>query len=538
MIRQSRQEKASSLVSVIVIGVLSIVFLLVLSSMLLDAARAIASSQWTDALRNASEIGIDYAVDKFNSTYPCSLDPASGSMTSILPSTELESAAAGGAAPTPGIPNITVTITVKRLDASDWAFLKTNSSIYSAQLDPTGSTSSIVNGIAVPTSTNMTATSGGGFRVVESKASNGLFSKTIRVILKSRFDDPPDGQFPLQGGGASPSTKNYFQQPIFGNTSVSFFNGSQVGNPLSPGTHLSSDGTYNIYDSNVSTNGKATIGHGSVISGDVVVNGADPNGLPVVVSDSGSGGDGLIQGRLVTNGTVDAVAFDASAANANANIQARADQPTGSYNPGARAGENSSNPLVEAAGQSQYQLAPAPESSSVFLMSDLSSYASAGTTPTSITTSDTSIDLHTSSLSTKTAVDNFPANKTVTLENGSKPVRIFVDQGSNSDSAVNLDASRLLTTSNDPSNLQIWYEGNRPVKLNLDANFNGLIYAPNAPITLSGTGTLTGALVGNKIDMQSGTLMPAANLSQTYKFRPGQGSLIQGWQPITWQEIN
>lgn len=48
-----------------------------------------------------------------------------------------------------------------------------------------------------------------------------------------------------------------------------------------------------------------------------------------------------------------------------------------------------------------------------------------------------------------------------------------------------------------PVNYQIWYEGTRRIRLGI--NFSGLVYAPNATVELPFNGTMTGAIVANRI---------------------------------------
>ena len=97
-------------------------------------------------------------------------------------------------------------------------------------------------------------------------------------------------------------------------------------------------------------------------------------------------------------------------------------------------------------------------------------------------------------------------------------------------------------------------------------NFSGLIYAPNAPVLISGTGNFYGGVVGGSVratlngimytytDLSvtsskappgwtspmtgAGTALTAnQNEGLSYQLGPN-GSVIQGWQPVTWQESN
>jgi hypothetical protein len=549
---RSRKSRGVALLSVLAIGATSMIFLLALASMVTSASRASASNKWAESLRNAAEIGIDYAVNSFNTEYPCSLDPSSsGTLVTELPDSELQAAAVNGVAPNTGIPKVKVSVKVTRLNPGQWQKLQAFCSVYSPQLDPNNSVS---QSWMLPASTNLTWSSGGGLRIVESVATNGFSSRTIRVVLRARFDTQPDGTRPLESGGATPVSASYFQQPFFGNTGITIARNSSgadsasvVGLPivdpvdslLKPTHWNASTQDYNIYNLSVSTNRFASIGAGASVSGDVTVmsNLSGSNNVMTAV-------DGTVEGRALANGNVDATVSDAAE---GGNVQARADAPTGVYNPSSRLGLNSSAPVVTPGSVSQYQMAPIATPSSATLLASLSAYADAGTSPTAGGDS----TFQASSLST----DGIPSGKSVSFDNSASPVRIFVDQGGVETSAVNIDTSKIsLTTPANYSNFQIWYEGNRPVNINMSGDFSGLVYAPNANVNITGAGNFNGAMVGRNLTVtpNSGNLTlhidtalgkpsggggSGSSNALNFKYRPGEGAVIQGWQPVTWQEF-
>ena len=547
--RLLRSARAAVLLTVLIMSVVSMIFLLALGSIVTSAVRASASDKLVEGLRNSAEVGIDYAVDRFNSVYPCPLDPSSsGSLTTMLPATELQGAVVNGVVPNTGIPNVTVTIKVKRLAASDWAWLRDNCTVYSPQIDPNNSVSA---GWQSPASTNITMASGGGFRVVESTATNGIISRTIRVILKARFNAQPDGTRPLETGGASPIQNNYFQQPLLGNASLELSGGEVFGIPdpnfdplldpsLTDQTHRSENGTV-TYNLNVQSNSSASLKSLSLLTGDLTVASAN-SGTNTVLSMPTS----TVAGRVTANGSIDSTVAPYSS---NGNVQARADNPNGTYDPFAtRSGDNATPIVLGSSSASQAPLSPIAAPSSATTLNDLSTYLGPGNSPTA----DGSTIFQTQSLST----DNVPAGQTVPFNNNSAPVQIFIDQGSSSANAVSIDTSKIATSSSNPADFQIWYEGNKPVKIDLTSNFKGLIYAPNAKVTItnsSGTPSFFGAAVGKNlaISLQSGKVGVATGIATNgyggggssadpltfkYNVRPGEGTVIQGWQPITWQE--
>jgi hypothetical protein len=135
--------------------------------------------------------------------------------------------------------------------------------------------------------------------------------------------------------------------------------------------------------------------------------------------------------------------------------------------------------------------------------------------------------------------------------------------------AINLDTSKLSVQGSDARDLQVYYDGTNNVNINVSGTFNGLIYAPSAPITIMGNGTFNGGIVGGAVTVtMSGALnlytdltvnsttapsvgvgsnWSSADLNGAYGANQSTGMLspisqgqagIMGWQPVTWQELN
>lgn len=435
---------------------------------------------------------------------------------------------------------MTVKIKVIRLTDSDWGPLSTLSAVYSPQLDPTRSSGA---GWDNPPSTNLTSSSGGGFRIIESSATNGVVSRTIRVVLKARFDRQPDGSNPLETGGSTPTSQSYFKQPFFGNSSVSISGPVKVVGvgTVADSTSLQSyfdvtapEGPYKSYFLNATSNRFAAIDSGATLTGNVSIF-SRGSGANTVLTAPG----GTIEGTVTAAGDLDSTVKSYTEAG---NVLARADSPEGQYEPSAPRNGPNLTPINKNSATNQYQVAPLATPSSSVELASLSEYTDAGTSPT--TGGETVFQ--TSTLST----DGIPNGKSVTFDNASSSVKIYVDQGGSQLNAVKIDSSKITTTSKSPQNFQIWYEGNKPVIVNLTNDFYGLVYAPNAAVTLTGNGNYEGALVGKDLNiaMQSGSVKIYTDLSSAnsgsnvgnglnYKLRAGEGSVIQGWQPVTWQEF-
>src|SRR5579883_2412658 len=142
-----RKRKGYALISIIAIGFAAVAFLLAVAEIVTSSMRVTSANRWNELLRNAAEIGIDYAIDQYNSV-PGGLDPPNPNATTstiVLDPSYLQNC---------GVPNVSVTITSVRMinsDVSDWSQLQTISSTYSPQLDPTRTASLFLS----PTSTSL-----------------------------------------------------------------------------------------------------------------------------------------------------------------------------------------------------------------------------------------------------------------------------------------------------------------------------------------------------------------------------------------------
>jgi hypothetical protein len=103
----------------------------------------------------------------------------------------------------------------------------------------------------------------------------------------------------------------------------------------------------------------------------------------------------------------------------------------------------------------------------------------------------------------------------------------------------------------DAGNLQIFYPGNRAIDIVLDGQaFNGVIYAPNAPVNIKGTGNFTGAIVGDKVSLTNTGVVTIRNdlqdVNNAAPYKLTYSSLsnplnpdepqLQGYKSVSWQE--
>jgi hypothetical protein len=355
-------------------------------------------------------------------------------------------------------------------------------------------------------------------------------------------------------------------------------------NPLHTMT-LPNGTTYSAYDLNVTTNSFASIAANSTIGGDLTV-ASNSSGSATVAQVSGGPTQGTVDGRLSANGVISAQATAGTAAASGDNVLANADQLSNSLAP--RAGLNATTPdIVNTPAATQTLSAPVPSSASTQPFGALSGLVQLPDGTFSVQGATVSTGAYsTANLSTVGMNTGSPA----AIQDGSGSTTFYVQGASfpspsgnsslpaGTPSAVYLD-TQYLSTGNTASsasngatgsarNLQIYYSGTDAVTVNISGgnNFSGLIYAPNAPVLISGTGNFYGGIVGGAVKVTlSGTMNlytdlsvtsakappgwtspmtgagPALTANQsaglTYQLGPN-GSVIQGWQPVTWQESN
>jgi hypothetical protein len=140
----------------------------------------------------------------------------------------------------------------------------------------------------------------------------------------------------------------------------------------------------------------------------------------------------------------------------------------------------------------------------------------------------------------------------------SAPVKIYIQDGANAQSAAQIKTNRISNSTavnqdgtGGAQNLQIWYNGTRPISIELDPTlpFRALLYAPNAPITMTGTGIFQGALVGNSVAIKSSgqiqidtDLQNISNSSMStsglaYATNSNSQIMLHGYKAVTWKEF-
>jgi hypothetical protein len=523
-VKRGRRPKAFALVTIIVIGFFAIAMMMALFPLILNTIRSESTNRSMSELRNAAEIGVDYAAKQLNdaliSGTASTIEPVAGVPEKVtsLPATLF-----------PDLPGVAVNIKVRRMTGPEYADFKTYCSLYSPQLDPANNSSA---GKSYLDPLKTTTVSSDHWRIIESTASRGVFSRSIRVILEPQFGVPPG-----PGGGAPGGPSSFFKNSFVGNSSITTqpltgtlsINGQ---NPNKP----------DAYELNLKTNAFATVGVNTDLYGNLWVSNI-MNGAPSVIANGpgprGTPLDPSIHGRVITNGN--SSGFQSSVGDnpaPNDSVRADIEQISAGQTPPPRTGLNNTDATQSgnnAAGNS-VTVSPVISDSTAAPLPDVASLASqnAPLPGSSYTTSTFTADA---------------TNLTQPLST-SGTVKIFVQDGAYSGSAVSINSS-LFNSPADAGNLQIFYPGNRAIDIVLDGQaFNGVIYAPNAPVNIKGTGNFTGAIVGDKVSLTNTGVVTIRNdlqdVNNAAPYKLTYSSLsnplnpdepqLQGYKSVSWQE--
>ena len=579
----SSRDQGYALLTILVIGMSAITFLMTLASTMNAVFHEEGRRRNVEQLRVASEAGIDWAISQLNQAAQAgtvaTIDvvPPQTAKTTTLPADYLH-ATMGSASNAAAIANLNVNVTVKMVPpppgSSAWTTISHFSSIYNPQLDPANS---VTTSWTHPASTNVTVDQ---WRILESTATTANATKTIRVILQPRHDPPPDppGQ-PPSGTNNQP----YFNYALSGNNAVTF---APSGGPLtvqgvgtaSPAYPLQTTGEYNYYLS-VNSNQTAAVGTGTDLKGNVQVSSqlTIPTNPTAQANQPPSGQNlnplnaGVIEGRVTSNGYFSSSTGTipwgtASTMLSTDNVLSNADQyspavmssgyqpfPSLTYTSLSRQGVNTSQPTAQnlsgtASPLSQNLMAPAMTTAATTQFLDFSSLPVTGSTATL-----NGGQYQTTSLMAdpSTGLSNPVSISGQDLSGNPMPTQIFVQRPLDPtvNTPVSISSNLLQNNSGTASNLQIWYSGYEPVNINVTGGvpFNGVIYAPNAPVTISGSGTFDGAVVGGSVNVtMNGTMNLQTDLTTptgaqgshlSYLANSDGSPLLTGYRAVTWEEL-
>lgn len=490
-IKKLRSQSGMSLVTVMLVGIVSTLWLTALYATVLPTYRRATMGRSQTALRSSAETALDWAVQQLTaggSTLDCATYGAS--TTSTVPANILGSYA-----------GMQITATVKVANMQPPGTSPGTSYLYDQALSYTpGNTS---NGIT----SNL-------WRIVTATANIQDLgtSRSVRVVLKPSVTASTTTTYqtstqtvdwPLPGGIAAKSTIK-----ISGNGLTNGYNSSTNANPSS----------YSNSTGSIVTNGSLILDGNAHVGGNIIIASA-PQGstTPVIHGPPSSGnpypsvGSNVIAyGNVTTNGTV------------SGNLS----MPT----PG----------TVKTTQQStaQYTIPP------------VSSHPSTATqiAPLNVTGNNTYTFTQPGDyyiIGTNNGINVSGNGKIVLPNNTSTPVRIWVEGSSPS---ISIAGNGFANQSQLPKNLQIFYAGTSPISISGNGSFKGLLFAPGSDVSFSGNAGFYGALVANTVQISGNgqfhydTVLGSINnlittLATTTTQVTSTTQSVNNWQTVSWQEL-
>ncbi len=537
--RAPSTNKGISLLTVATLGVIVTMWVYATSAAILPMYTRAAEGKYIAILRSAAEAGLDYATSELNSAIN-----GNGVMNSSLDDGSWHTV------PAANIPDSNATVAVKV-----------------AKLSPPSS-SAIYWDKAVSTD----------WRVVTATAKYAGLKKAIRIVLA-----------PIYTNNGGESFVPYFQYAAFAQTSLGLsgsaytdsytpvYNsatqtengyissgasknvnkvGGNVGSNNSPAQKAAISlsgasyimGSINVFSSAAKSGGYLVTGSGSPsVSNQIIVNGTGTVASTISGFGSGTGGQGTVGANYSTSIAAPYASPPYTSASPTI-VNATNNAATALLNGVSNAG----TPLSSAYSLAGALTAPSNEPVVNATITQSGSGGSATYTVTqrpgyvvnlgALNISSSNVynippgDYEVTSLSVSGA-----GKLNLTQVNGSYgPVRFFVS-GPTSGNAVSISGSGSVNNNSAaPQNFQIWYGGGQGITLSGAANMYALVYAPGAPVSVTGSGALYGAVVGYSVTASgAGGIHFDTNLGNQNYGAPGYGNIVQTLtrlQAVTWQE--
>lgn len=519
MVKPNRSTKGYALVSVLVIGVFAVMFMLSLAGMLISLMQSETATKQKAGLVDAAEVGLEYVMRDLNR----SMDPDSGVATQFFVD-ESNIVSPTVTLPTGWLPdsNMTVKMRVRKLTESERIISNDFSLLYVPQAEPIDAAGiNFQNSVKGGATEDLT-------KLVEITATNGVFSKSFRSVVLPSAGSSDSSVFPDNGMLALTHMRikprgnlNIKTHPSYGEFATNSDGSAKFALDLVSNKSL----TINSSDGDVS------------LRADMVVSN-NPQGAPGEFASIIGDNNVEIVGRFESNGGTQSSIQGTPGDNFSSgdNVLAQADL-LADPDVTARTGVNASTPKTVGASNPPQEAAPVPEASLQVVdtaqgatTNDLTQFLNTTSGGDYFNGTTVPVTAHGTDPSSGADVSTYLSNGIMTSDNlgtvefsTSTPAKIIVN-GTNNSSAVNIDASKFVNTGS-PENLQIFYDGSSNVNIDISSGqFNGFIYAPNARVTVRGTGSnpngdFNGSIVGNNVNIV---------MSGTMNLVPDPGSVISG----------
>lgn len=483
-----RSKRGISLITVMLIGMVSTMWVGALFSTVMPTFQKISGSKQDFTLRNGSEMAIDWAIQQLNTSgLGNGIDvPANAlinqSKTTSVPYSNLVT---GSSVP------ITASVTVTNSQPMPGSSLYDSNTYYPANLTPgTAHTNGLTRNY---------------WRVVDSTATIGTTPpkrSRIRVILRPNMNittaqsvTPDAGILTADSAQLAP---NYVTN--------SYFSGS--GGSVNPASFSDSRG-------DVISNGLIDVNQGT-IGGHAISYRLPSEGTGII-----SGSQGLVKGKARANSTITVPS--------NKILGQMPTNPDGT-------------PMAVSATQEQLDLSNNsiqnmnPQMSKATLQAP-PSHPATGVPIAGGGTLNSSMTLVGPGEYYLNKID-LTGNKVITIS-GTGPVKIWVEGAGASISLAG--QAKFQNATGKPENLQIFFPNTGNISMAGGAEFRGIIYAPQATVSMNGGAAVYGAIIGKSVNFNgggnSGALHYDTALDNLQLFQTQASTSFQNFTVVSWQEL-
>lgn len=485
-----RSKKGFSLITVMLIGMVSTMWVGALFGAVMPTFQKITQSKQDFALRNTAEMAVDWAIEQLNTTgLGNGIDVAATAPIGTTKTTSVPYSSLVTNSPIP----VTASVTVSNTQPMPGSSLYDSNMYYPANL--------------VPPAAHTNGLTRNYWRVVDTTATIGAQSNSpkrmrIRVILRPNMNittgqsvTPDSGILTAEGAQLAPNyvTDSYFSGP-----------GGQV-NPTS----------FNNSRGDVISNGLIDVNQGTI--GGHAVSYRLPSEGPGIIA----GTQGLVRGKARANSTITVpsskILGEMPTAPDGTAIAAPVTQEQLN---------NSSNSIQNINPQMSKATLQAPPSHPA----TSTQLAGGGTLSNSITLTGPG-EYHLNKIT-------LTGNKVITIA-GTGPVKIWLEGAGASLSLAG--QARFQNSSGKPENLQIFFPNTGTISMAGGSEFRGVIYAPQATVSMNGGAAVYGAIIGKSVDFNgggnSGALHYDVALDNTTLFQTQASNSFQNFTVVSWQEL-
>lgn len=519
---KNSRDQGFSMVAVTAFTVVAGCWMLMTAGIALPVYQKAAEFRYWSAVRGSAEAGLDYAVSQLDTAYRAGT-------TSTYDDTIIDGTAKSTTVPGSVIGSAaTVVVTVNNVRAPS------TTAVYNTQLDDQVSGNVVGN-------KNL-------WRIVSATSTYAGLSSTVRVVLAPIMTVNPASS----GSGSSGTTTTntpFFQYALFSQNALST-SGNMHSDAYDSRLGAYSSSNKNNYRGNVGSNTSISIGGNTAIGGNLQVFSLPKGSTTAVVASRNANAtvanqvkvNGITSGLTGTTGTAPGgsdnvlameygsprtgdytTPIDKSLSADQMTLSVAPSAPQGAYNVGAISVSGNGVVIVRNG---------APAVTSINVGANNTVYIPPG--------------------NYKASSMSISGNGQIRIENGVTTDTVFSMEGSTPGSnVVQIAGNGVANSTAVPARFQVVTNSSKNVLVSGNADFQGVIYAPSASVSIAGNGNVYGAIVGKSItsagngfvhfDMALADSTYAANNNLSYATTTvvtptTPTNVVNGLQTVSWEE--